>query len=304
MEETVKKLEERLNKAKEVFRDMDAKMKESDAKLAETEAQLRTMEQRWKEADNYVEQLKNEKAELIETHKNEKLILEHDIDDAKGYIDKLSADNESLNAELENVKVKARESLDKAKSNIEQLQNNYDSEVARLQEVINENLARNKELSIRNDELEGLVTARLTDINKLNEDISKMNEIPFGYNTAVTLIEFDDKLNFKVIFYDDASHITDELIKISEYTADEMAISGDYLYLKPADPLDYPDVPKEFIVQNNVHRFKISELIESASKDAQNENSTVSSSLSSGELVSSNASVEEEKPLAPENFGR
>lgn len=100
------------------------------------------------------------------------------------------------------------------------------------------------------------------------------------------------------------SHIKDELKKVSEYTADEMAISGDYLYLKPADPLDYPNVPKEFIVQNNVHRFKISELIESASKDAQNENSTVSSSLSSGELVSSNASVEEEKPLAPENFGR
>ena len=43
-------------------------------------------------------------------------------------------------------------------------------------------------------------------------DISKMNEIPFGYNTAVTLIEFDDNLNFKVIFYDDASHITDELM--------------------------------------------------------------------------------------------
>lgn len=46
----------------------------------------------------------------------------------------------------------------------------------------------------------------------VKNDISKMNEIPFGYNTAVTLIEFDDNLNFKVIFYDDASHITDELM--------------------------------------------------------------------------------------------
>ena len=46
----------------------------------------------------------------------------------------------------------------------------------------------------------------------LKNDINKMSEIPFGYNTAVTLIEFDDNLNYKVVFYDDASHITDDLM--------------------------------------------------------------------------------------------
>lgn len=100
------------------------------------------------------------------------------------------------------------------------------------------------------------------------------------------------------------SHITDEFKKVSDYTADEIAISGDYLYLEPADPSDYPDVPKEYVVQYSIHRFKISELLEASLNDAQSENSPVSSSLSSDELVSSNASKEEEKPLAPENFGK
>lgn len=46
----------------------------------------------------------------------------------------------------------------------------------------------------------------------LKDDITKMNEVPFGYNTAVTLIEFEDDLSYKVKFCDDASHITDELM--------------------------------------------------------------------------------------------
>lgn len=100
------------------------------------------------------------------------------------------------------------------------------------------------------------------------------------------------------------SHITDELKMVSDYTAEEIVISGDYLYLKPANPSDYPDVPKEYVVQYSIHRFKISELIENSLKNVQGENSPVSSSLSGNEMVSSTASVEEEKPLAPENFGR
>lgn len=46
----------------------------------------------------------------------------------------------------------------------------------------------------------------------IKNDITKMREVPFGYNTAVTLIEFDDKLNYKVVFFDDASHITEDLM--------------------------------------------------------------------------------------------
>ena len=46
----------------------------------------------------------------------------------------------------------------------------------------------------------------------LKDDITKMKEVPFGYNTAVTLIEFDGDLNYEVKFFDDASHITEELM--------------------------------------------------------------------------------------------
>lgn len=100
------------------------------------------------------------------------------------------------------------------------------------------------------------------------------------------------------------SHIADELKKVSNYTADEIMVNGDYLYLKPAKPSDYPEIDKTYIVQNSIHRFKISDLVEISLKDTQNDNSSVSSSLSSNEAVSSNAAQKEEKPLIPEKFGK
>ena len=100
------------------------------------------------------------------------------------------------------------------------------------------------------------------------------------------------------------SHITDELKKVSDYTADEIMVSGDYLYLRPANPLDYPQVSKEYIVQNSIHRFKISDLVEASLKDLQNTSSGESSTIASEEAVSSSVSEKEEAPLIPENFGR
>lgn len=41
----------------------------------------------------------------------------------------------------------------------------------------------------------------------LKNDISKISEIPWSENTAVSLIEFDDNLKPNVIFYNDISHL-------------------------------------------------------------------------------------------------
>ncbi len=92
------------------------------------------------------------------------------------------------------------------------------------------------------------------------------------------------------------SHTNDSIRKISDYTAEEIAISGEYLYLKPANAEDYPDIPKELVIQNNLHRFKISDIILEFDKSfdiPQNEHTTVSSSISQNELPD----------LMPEKFG-
>ena len=46
----------------------------------------------------------------------------------------------------------------------------------------------------------------------LKGDINKLSEMPWSENTAVSLIEFDDALNPKVVFYNDVSHLPEELI--------------------------------------------------------------------------------------------
>lgn len=45
----------------------------------------------------------------------------------------------------------------------------------------------------------------------LKNDISKISEIPWSENTAVSLIEFDSELNPTVAFYNDISHLPDGL---------------------------------------------------------------------------------------------
>ena len=46
----------------------------------------------------------------------------------------------------------------------------------------------------------------------LKGDITKLSEMPWSENTAVTLIRFDDKLNPEVVFYNDTTHLPEELI--------------------------------------------------------------------------------------------
>lgn len=59
----------------------------------------------------------------------------------------------------------------------------------------------------------GVIRCLLCKIFK--DDIMKLAEIPFGYNTAVNLLEFDDKMNVNVIYFNDSSHLTPELKNIN-----------------------------------------------------------------------------------------
>ena len=46
----------------------------------------------------------------------------------------------------------------------------------------------------------------------LKGDISFLSSMPWSENTAVTLLEFDERLNPRVVFYNDVSHLPKELI--------------------------------------------------------------------------------------------
>ena len=46
----------------------------------------------------------------------------------------------------------------------------------------------------------------------INDDINELVTIPIGLNTSVSLIEFDDNFNFTLKFWNDNSHLSDELI--------------------------------------------------------------------------------------------
>ena len=43
-------------------------------------------------------------------------------------------------------------------------------------------------------------------------DIVKLKDVPISSNTAVSLIEFDENMNFKVIYNNDAGHLPDDMI--------------------------------------------------------------------------------------------
>ena len=45
----------------------------------------------------------------------------------------------------------------------------------------------------------------------LHNDIKKLKTVPFGYNTAVTLIEFDDDLSPTIVYFNDDSHLPEGL---------------------------------------------------------------------------------------------
>jgi len=56
----------------------------------------------------------------------------------------------------------------------------------------------------------------------IEKDVNQLVKVPFVTNTSVSLIEFDDEFNPTLIFYNDDSHITEELKGF-----DNKALSGD-----------------------------------------------------------------------------
>lgn len=46
----------------------------------------------------------------------------------------------------------------------------------------------------------------------LTNDINRLKEIPWSDNTAVMLLEADDNMNIKLVYYNDVSHLPKELI--------------------------------------------------------------------------------------------
>jgi chromosome segregation ATPase len=118
MEQEIQKLQERLAKAKEVFREMSAKDKEKDARIVELEAQLaeavanannnategedaiadltaqlRTMEERWRNADEFAIKYGSEVKMLNETIET----MRFDLMKATGERDRIQMDYDKLN---------------------------------------------------------------------------------------------------------------------------------------------------------------------------------------------------------------
>lgn len=124
MEQEIQKLQERLAKAKEVFREMNAKDKEKDARIAELEAQLaeavanannnategedaiadltaqlRTMEERWRNADEFAIKYGSEVKMLNETIET----MRFDLMKATGERDRIKLDYDKLNESFKTV---------------------------------------------------------------------------------------------------------------------------------------------------------------------------------------------------------
>ena len=96
------------------------------------------------------------------------------------------------------------------------------------------------------------------------------------------------------------------ITKVSDFTASGIECINGYLYLNPADPQDYPEVEKDYIIRDGIYRFEISQLISQIEEQKSDSASSdlTSSSLSQSETISSSPAVEEIEPLKPEKFGR
>lgn len=130
MEQDIQKLQARLEKAKEVFREMNAKDKEKDARIADLEAQLaeaianavanannnakenegtiadlkaqlRTMEDRWRLADEHC----NELTEVNEKLSNVNEMLHNQVEGAKNDINELIVEKTNLNSQIKEFEI-------------------------------------------------------------------------------------------------------------------------------------------------------------------------------------------------------
>ena len=46
----------------------------------------------------------------------------------------------------------------------------------------------------------------------LFDDLNCLAKVPYGFNTAITLLRFDDDMNLELVFYNDHSHLPEECV--------------------------------------------------------------------------------------------
>jgi len=170
------KLNARLEKAKEVFRQQAADIKAKD------DAYLKLR-------DEYNEVVRERNIHLEANAKFNKQLLE-----AEALIAELKSSNSSNSETLQEELNIVKKELHIANERIA----DYSTKCTRYDEVI-------KSLNETNDELQGLATARLADINKSKEEIKKLNDTILEMTNQIDeLNEKDTKeYNALVLRYDD-----------------------------------------------------------------------------------------------------
>lgn len=157
-QEKLIELQGRLEKAKQVFKEMKATMAEKDARIQELEGEKQKLETTLNDTTT---KLQAKEAELT--------TMENRWQNADDYVTQLTEEKELL--------VK-----------------DYDNKISDLENKLNTLSQENKEISMRNDELDGIATARSTDIAKLNEEVSKLNGIIDTLTKQVTESQSQSKI--------------------------------------------------------------------------------------------------------------
>lgn len=166
------KLNARLDKAKEVFRQQAADIKAKDEAYLKLRDEYNEVV---RERDTHIEANAKFNKQLLEA---EALIAELKTAD--------SSNSETLQEELNTTK--------KALHIANETLSEYDIKCKRYDEVI-------KSLNEKNDELEGLATSRLADINKGKEEIKKLDDTILEMNSQLS--EISEKHHNLVFKYDE-----------------------------------------------------------------------------------------------------
>lgn len=206
------KLNARLEKAKEVFRQQAADIKAKD------EAYLKLR-------DEYNELIKERDTHIEANTKLNKQLADASYD-REAYVGQIDALNDKVRElEAQNSTDKLQEELNTTKKALHianETLSEYDIKCNRYDEVI-------KSLNEKNDELEGLATSRLADINKGKEEIKKLDDTILEMNSHLS--EISEKHHNLVFKYDEltAEHnlLNEQFIDLeNEYSnSEELRIS-------------------------------------------------------------------------------
>ena len=197
------KLNARLDKAKEVFRQQAADIKAKDEAYLKLRDEYNELV---KERDTHIEANAKLNNQILELEKQNQSISdmynktvtglkirENEVEELRKTIaifEEGNSDYDELQEELNITK----KGLHKANETISE----YESKCKRYDEVI-------KSLNEKNDELEGLATSRLADINKSKEEIKKLNDTILEMNKNIETLDenYCKDYNALVLRYDD-----------------------------------------------------------------------------------------------------